>query len=254
MADTPPFLWGIVGLGAGIFGFIFGLKSLFMKRMIENIPTSKVRSIAMGLVEVYGSVAPAKLLKSPFSGKDCVYYRYEIDEMRTDNKGHSYWVTIKREEASTPFFLSDETGRVLIHPSGAKIDIKMDSRFESGIGHDPPAQVLSFLKVKRIAHDSFIGFNKHMRYTEWFIAPGDKLYVMGTAGESRSGVLGARHTENIVIKKGENDRTFYVADKSEKEILSSLRWKIYLGILGGTALVVGSLAFLIFGMQAGILI
>ena len=252
MADTPPFFWGLAGLAAGLFGFVMGLRYLFMRRLIENIPTSKVRSIAMGLVEVYGSVVPIKVLKSPFSNRDCVYYRYQIEEQRSDGK-RTYWATIRKEENSTSFMLRDETGQVLVDCKGASVDIKLDNRYESGMGHDPPQQVLSFLKVQRIAHDSFLGFNKHMRYTEWFIEPDDKLYVMGTASQGGAGVLGPRHTENIIIKKGENDKTFYVSDKSEKEILSSLRWKILLGVFGGAALIVGSLAFLIFGMQMGIL-
>jgi hypothetical protein len=251
MADTPPFFWGLVGLGIGLFGFIMGLRYLFFRRMIENIPTSKVRSIAMGLVEVYGKVVPVKMLKSPFSGKDCVYYRYQIEELHSDGK-RSYWVTVRKEDGSTPFLLKDETGSVIVDCTGASVDIKLDSRFESGMGHDPPSQVLSFLKANKIAHDSFLGFNKHMRYTEWFIAPEDKLYIMGTAAESRSGIPGPRHTENIVIRKGENDKTFYVSDKSEKEILSSLRWKILLGVFGGAALTVGCLAFLVFSLQVGI--
>ena len=38
----------------------------------------------MGLVEIYGEVIPSKghLLKSPFSNHDCVYYKYEIQELR----------------------------------------------------------------------------------------------------------------------------------------------------------------------------
>jgi hypothetical protein len=250
MAETPPFVWGIAGLAIGVFGFIFGLKSLFMKRMIENIPTSKVRSIAMGLVEVFGQVVPFKMMKSPFSGKDCVYYRYEIQEEHHDNKGRSYWATVKKAETSMPFWLKDETGSVLVDCTGAKVDIKVDSVFESGIGHDPPPQVLSFLKTNKIAHDSFIGFNKHMKYIEHFIEPGDKLYIMGTASENRAGgISGARHTDNIVIQKGENEKAFYVSDRSEKEILSSLSWTVRLGVFGGAALIIGSVAFLILSYQ-----
>ncbi len=252
MADAPPFFWGLAGLGLGIFGFIIGLKSLFMRRLIENIPTSKVRSIAMGLVEVYGQVIPVKVLKSPFSSKDCVYFKYQIEELRSDGK-HSRWVTIKKEERFEPFLLKDETGQVLVDCKEANVDIKLDNRYESGIGHKPPQQVYDFLEKNGIAYGGFLGINRHMRYTEWFVAPGDRLYVMGTAADNPRVKLASKGTENIMIQKGEDEKIFYVSDRSEKEILSSLRWKILLGIFGGAALTVGSLAFLIFGMQAGIL-
>lgn len=250
MAEGDVFFAAIMGLGFGIVSFIMGLKKLFLKRMIENIPTSKLRSVAIGLVEVYGSVVPIRVMKSPFMNKDCVYYKYEIEEYQSDKHG-GHWSTIKRAETSMPFRLKDETDSVMVDCTGANVDIKMDTRFESGIGHDPPSQVLSFLKMNRIAHDSFIGFNKHMRYTEYFIEPGDKLYILGTAAENRGTIASARHTDNVVIQKGENEKMFYISDKSEKEILKSLNWKITLGVFGGAALTVGCLAFIIFYIQGG---
>jgi hypothetical protein len=251
MAEGNLFFGALLGFGFGIVSFAIGLKSLFLKRMIENIPTSKMRSIAMGLVEVYGQVVPIRTMKSPFSRKDCVYYRYDIEEQRTDNKGHSYWVNIKRAETSMPFRLKDETDSVMVDCNGANMNIKVDTVFESGIGHDPPPQVLDFLKTNRIAHDSFLGFNKHMRYTEYFIAPGDSLYILGTAAENRGAAASARHTDNAIIQKGENEKMFYISDRSEKEILSSLGWKVKLGVFGGAALAAGCLAFILFYLGFG---
>ena len=252
MADGgSPFFWAIIGMGAGIVVFVIGLRSFLLKRMIENIPTSKVRSIAMGLVEVYGSAVPIKAMKSPFSRKDCVYYKYKIEEQRSDGK-RTYWATLRKEEKSVPFLLKDDTGSVMVDCAGANMEISVDSIFESGIGHDPPKQVLDFLNAQRIAHDSFLGFNKHMKYTEWFISPGDKLYVLGTAAENRGKATGALHTERVIIRKGENEKLFYVSDKSEKDILKSLGWKSALGVFGGAALIVGGLAFIVFSLQMGL--
>jgi len=251
MAEGDIFFAALMGLGFGIFSFIVGLRKLFLKRMIENIPTSKARSVAMGLAEVYGTVVAIKTLRSPFSGKDCVYYRYQIEELRNTGKSSS-WVTIRKEEESTPFRLKDETGEIAVDCTGASVDISHDFRFESGVGHDPPSQVLSFLKMQKIAHDSFLGFNKHMRYTDWFIGPKDKLYVMGTAADNPNVKLTAKGMENVIIKKGENDKVLYVSDRSEKDVLKSLNWKIMLGVFGGGALTLGCLAFLIFYVQYGL--
>ncbi|MBW2968259.1 hypothetical protein KY362_07270, partial [Candidatus Woesearchaeota archaeon] len=80
MADSDNlFLYLVIGFGFGIYLFIKGFSWFRLKRMVENIPTSKIRSLAMGLVEIYGSVVlfEDKVLKSPFTGKDCVYYKYK---------------------------------------------------------------------------------------------------------------------------------------------------------------------------------
>ena len=74
MADDRLFSYSAIGFFAGLFLFWKGFSWLKQKRLIENIPTSKIRSIAMGLVEIYGEVVPTqeKILKSPFTNKDCV--------------------------------------------------------------------------------------------------------------------------------------------------------------------------------------
>ncbi|MFH1770987.1 MAG: hypothetical protein ABH828_05545 [archaeon] len=92
------------------------------KQMIENIPTSKIRSIAMGLVEIKGIAEPfrKKLLKSPFSEKDCVYYRYTVEEYRSSGK-NSRWVTIASGQSNDFFNLTDDTGTVLVDPKGAEV-------------------------------------------------------------------------------------------------------------------------------------
>ena len=81
IGDNPNIFTPIVGLVIGIILFITGLKWFGYKRLIENIPTSKIRSIAMGLVEIFGKVVALEnnLLHSPFSNTDCVYYNYKIE-------------------------------------------------------------------------------------------------------------------------------------------------------------------------------
>ncbi len=277
----------LMGLGLGIILFVKGIGWMRKRRLIENIPTSKVRSLAMGLVEIFGEAVPAqgKILKSPFSGKDCIYYRYIIDEYRSSGKS-SRWVTVDKGDSHENFYLKDDTGSVLVDPGGANVDIPMDFEFGSGLGKDPPKPVREFLEkhgidfehgrffrrhmfgfrftkmeLKGVGSGGFAGrerphhflkdlltLNKKMRFREYFIAPGDKLYILGTAGDNPYMEEGtAKHgTEDVMIHKGSNEKTYYISDRPEKKILRKLLWKTAGGILGGGFLTVGSLFILLY--------
>lgn len=120
----PYIISGILTVaGIGLLGYGFNLMHKY--RLIKDIPRSKIRSMAMGLVEVHGTVECDNPMKTPFSANDCVYYRYEIQEYRRhtsrDSKGRTRttyrWDTISRGERSIPFFGRDETGKVYVNPA-----------------------------------------------------------------------------------------------------------------------------------------
>lgn len=242
MSDPRIFIASLVGFFGGLGLFYQGFGWLKQKRMIENIPTSKVRSIAMGMVEVYGSVVPikAKILKSPLSEKECVYYTYTIEEYRSSGKS-SRWVTIKSGSDQSLFFLKDDSGAVLVNPDGATVDIPSDFTYQTRMGKDPPGAVIKFLVANKLSYESFFGLNKTMRFTESYVAPGDKLYIIGEAQDNPHLEDGSakKNEEDIMIAKGGN--FYYISDKPEAEVLRSYGWWVAGGLFGGVALAVGSL-------------
>ncbi|MBW2964797.1 E3 ubiquitin ligase family protein [Candidatus Woesearchaeota archaeon] len=248
MADFRVVIYSLIGLGLGIFLFFKGFSWFRMKRMIENIPTSKVRSIAMGLVELFGEVtltSPETVLKSPLTNSKCVYYNYCIQEERGSGKNR-HWVTIKSGTNKVHFYLKDNTGKVLVDPDGAQIDIPADFKFQSSWGKDPPESVKGFLKRNNLSFETFLGMNKNMKYTEWFIAPKDKLYILGHAGDNPyvEEATAQHSVEDIMIQKG-GEKIYYISDKSEADVLKSFRWKVIGGFFGGGVLIVGCLAVIL---------
>jgi hypothetical protein len=220
---------------------------LKQKRMIENTPTSKVRSIAMGNVEVYGEVVPEeKTLKSPITGKDCVYYDYKIKEQRSNGKS-TYWVTLKSGNDAVKFYLKDSTGSVLVDTKGAKVDIPDDYSFNSGFGKIPDTAIRFFDK-NNIKYKALFGFNKRLRIVEKYIAPKDKLYIMGTAGDNPyvEEATAQKNEEDIMIQKGGLGTIYYISDRPEKDILDKLRWKVIGGLFGGAALSLVCLAIILY--------
>ena len=242
-------VFGVILTLCGIILFIWALIGFRKKRLIEHIPTSKIRSIAMGLVEIYGEVVPEKDndLKSPFSDKDCVYYKYHIDELQSTGKS-THWVTIKKGGEWRYFYLKDDTGMVLVNPHDAKIDIPVDYVFKSSMGKDPPYTVKRFLQKENVAFEGFLfGINKTMRYTEYFIEPKDKLYIMGTATDNpfvkeASAVKGV---EDVIIQKGKHEKFYYISDKHEREILNNLTLRVICGfVFGFLCIILGLLSFM----------
>jgi len=228
------FLLAFFTLGGSFI--IWGLLNYKWKRLIENIPTSKIRSIAMGLVEIFGNVVSKdeSLLKSPFTQNPCVYYKYKIEELRSSGKS-THWVTIKKGEENRLFFLQDDTGRVLVNATGAIIRLSKDTCYHSELGNDPPESVQQFIKSIKVDFEGFLGINKTMKYTEWYIAPGDNLYIIGTATDNPfvEEASVEQGVEDVMITKGDHEKFYYIADKKESTVLASFTKYTYSGIVLG---------------------
>jgi hypothetical protein len=253
MFTGMPLIFGLVFFIIGFVLFVAGFYFYKKKQLIEDTPTSKVRSLAMGLVELFGQVIPIqeRVFKSPFTEKDCVYYQFTVQEYRQSGK-HAHWVTVKKGEKRDLFYLKDDTDMVLVDPTDASIEAAKDYECESGWGKDPPESVLRFLAANNIAFEGFLGANKTMRYQEHVIVPNQNLYIMGTADENPFvNVPGANQgLPRTIIKKGSQEKMFFISDKKERDILRGFNLKIAATIgLGSFFIVIGVvILFLLIGV------
>lgn len=242
------------GLAAGIVLFILGFRWMKEKNLIENIPTSKIRSLAMGLVEIYGSVVPVrgKILKSPMTGDDCVYYKYKIEEYVQSGKS-SYWHQIANGEDRVHFFLKDDSGMVLVDTAGANISIPSDYSFQTGWGKQIPNVVRAFMDSEEVRYKGIFGTSKTLKFTEWHIDADDKLYIMGSADDNpfMEEATAQKGMQDIMIQKGKAEKFYFISDRPEKDVLGGLRLKALGGIIGGAALFVVCLFLLISGLVVG---
>ena len=115
----------IIGAAFGIYLFFQGFVFLNRKRLIQNIPTSKINALALGLVEVIGRTLPStpKPFKSPYAKANCVFYHYRVQQFvrRQRNSG---WKTISEGSSGVPFYVDDGTGKVLVDPNEAEIHLE----------------------------------------------------------------------------------------------------------------------------------
>jgi hypothetical protein len=247
-------LWGIVFFMLllfcmGAFVVIMGYRMLGRKRLIENTPTSTIRSIAMGLVELKGKAVAAKeTLTAPLSGKKCFRYWWIVEELHHDKDGHEQWRTVKSGSNAVPFHLQDSTGKVLIDCTAGEIDVPTTYNVGSGIGHDPPKEVQAFLDKEGIKWSGWV-FNKPMRYRESALVPNTQLYLMGEAMDNPEVSASPEHTENIIVRKGK-DKIMYISTRDEKKITRSLAIGGVIAIIFGIVLGLGAFIYMtIMGMS-----
>ena len=271
----------LVGAGLIVFGFIL----LRRKRLLENVPTSRIRSVAMGFAELLGSAKNRTPLVAPYSGIPCVYYRCLLEEERQRSRGGREWATLEQGESSDPFYLQDETGALLVDPAGAETVLER-----------------SYRQIER--GEGWLGRRK--RYSEWWVVTGQKLFVAGTVRRLRDAVLERRAAlgdrlrtlkhdpermktfdadhdgqisteewgnavrsvqddlvredaaapqepteDTVAIGKGSDETTFVIATRGEKSLLLRLRLEVAGSLVGGAvAVVVFSISLL---TRAGLL-
>jgi Zn-finger nucleic acid-binding protein len=225
-------------LAAGTVGgfglFVYGWMVHQQKRLIESIPTSTIHSLALGLVEISGHAQPEdRLLSTPFSGLPCVFYSYAVEEHVGSGK-HAQWETISKGTSEQPFFVSDTTGQVLVVPLGAELILPDERTYQNNwLGELPPTAIAGLNRLG-ISTERWVG-NKTLRCREAFIIPEEQVYVLGTAHEHH----GAReHVENAarIYIGSSQDHEFIISDRSEKDLLSRLRWQVSAFVVGGLTL------------------
>ncbi|NQZ31416.1 MAG: hypothetical protein HRU06_09065 [Oceanospirillaceae bacterium] len=95
-------------------GFKASTKKNFLKFQAV-LPTSKIRSMAMGLVEVQGKIKCQKLIRSKIGNIQCVAYHYTVRREERDSEGRSSYKLIDEESKMADFSIADDTGSVDVY-------------------------------------------------------------------------------------------------------------------------------------------
>jgi len=119
-------------------------------------------------------------LTAPFSGAPCVYYTARVERARdpappggvTDEA--ELWQPLATETRAVAFVLEDETGRALVEPTAAKVELRLQPRAELGAAELTPGQRAFLTRHHLDAPGS------RLRYTEAVIAIGQVLAVFGS--------------------------------------------------------------------------
>ncbi len=179
-----PRLWqSVIGVllatgGAGLF--CYALLLLYYKRMVENTPTSNVRSLSMGMTELAGRARPYYDLRTAHTLTRCIFYECRYYKYQRSRDTNRWRLTRTISSGKLAFYLEDETGRVLINPGGAYYSITRTSQTIHG-------RFIPSLAIKLE--------DPNTRVTEDLIPLGARIYVLGSAHLQRQG---KKHRERLV--------------------------------------------------------
>jgi hypothetical protein len=185
--------------------------------------------------EVAGTIEADTPLTAPLSNRACVAYTYSVtreyeeDVTTTDEHGKTTTKTEQRSETASNderrarFFVRDATGRVLIDPTDAELDlVDSGSRFD-------PAQRTTLTRTRTLGH----------RHQEQSLAVGTSVYILGCVVDGQG--------QPMIARSPKDRQKFIISRRSERELAASAesaaRWWYYgaggAGALGLVLLLIG---------------
>ena len=157
----------LIAITCGLL-YVF-LRNLKHARLIEDTPTSMIRSAAQGFVELegFGQQIPDTPIISPLTGTACIWWRYQIQKKVRTNKS-TRWQTVESRDSDSLFLLIDQTGSCIVDPENAKVTSNRKKRWH-GNSRWPSGG----------SGRSFFSFGGSYRYIEEWIAEDSLLYTLG---------------------------------------------------------------------------
>jgi LemA protein len=243
---------------SGVFAIVLGfvcLSSWRKKWVIDDTPTSTCRGVFVGRNEVVGQAVPLyEPIMTPFSQTQAVWFSWNLERWEKSGDNHS-WVSKEKRQTCAPFWLQDDTGRVLVRPRGASLEPvqslqeKLDRDFAPPysrwqlrqwvlVGEDTIERAQSMADSSFAAPPTVDGgwfdstpdtanpissLSGKWRVTEQVIAAGAPIYLLGTAQPRTDG-------PGLEFASGAGD--LLVSTKSEAQVASSSGWAARLAGLG----------------------
>ena len=235
------FLFMAAFVVVGLYIYFRGLRALRLKRYLQNVPCSSIRSAAIGPVEISGKAVGPYTIVPPNGTEECLCY-WRITEAKTV------------QFVSAPLYLDDGTGRLMISPRALDMSL-IPALLEPGIyGAVRPGEtifVLGSLQQNPWLHQKDDANRDELtRIGPGFVSKADAEVLRSAASplfypaevESESEDSFDLFPHKILMK---GTGPFVISERSQREVLADLKWKIYSGVWGGPVLTLFGLANLI---------
>ena len=274
--------WPYLGFAGGLALLVRGFLIYRKYRILAYMPRSMIGSIPMGLVQVHGKAKSDITVVSPVTKTKCLFYRVTVRMTVSGKNTHSSLKSRGKDQRGAAFYLHDETGKVLVDPYEAELDVTptADRKVRGGHGStwrkalfgegDPllspsnrvtdyeletyAIEVLgvreerwnpfAFLNEMFPAHDPDSGQASNFTYyLKEYCIVADRWY--DATGTCTWNPQPFDDTDRHMIAKGKNEPIMLISDKSEKGVELYMRLRAQQYILGGGVLAVIGLAGLL---------
>lgn len=243
-------------------------------KFVEDTPTERIRSMAVGRTELTGTARPYEdTYDQPFGDGECVFGEFwvrELDTVQRSDGTKKAWRSIESGLLSDRIVLDDGTGTVVLRQPPVDYSDDLVTRRTQGrlanlvegtfvgdwLGVRPDDTVRSFLEDRDIPVTS----SNRRQYEQRVVPPGTELYVFGQATIASDEDFEAAELDrltdqypdletNLVVERRPSRGDYVVSDRSESEIASGHYWDAARDALGGIVLLVAGL-----GLLAGALV
>lgn len=180
-ATAPEFwFWVIAFIALSSLTGKAALTRLRRAHIVEDIPTSRVRSASQGYVELQGRSAllPGPPIVAPLTGSHCCWWSYRVEQkvVRKRRGGTEVsWRNISQGTSDELFLLTDDTGKCVVDPWGAEVMCVSRNRWYGNQRHPG-------LGMKRHR------FGGKFRYSEKRLEVGGPIYAIGWFRTERAAV------------------------------------------------------------------
>jgi hypothetical protein len=271
--------WPYLSFAGGLALLVRGFLIFRKYRILADMPRSMIGSIPMGLVQVHGKAKSDITVVSPVTKTKCLFYRVTVRMTVSGKNTHSSLKSRGKDQRGAAFYLHDETGKVLVDPYEAELDVTLtaDRKVRGGQGStwrnalfsegdpllSPSNRVtdyeletyaievlgvreerwnpLAFLSEMFPAHDPDSGqAGNFTYYLKEYCILADRWY--DATGTCTWNPQPFDDTDRHMIAKGKKQPMMLISDKSEKGVELYMRLRAQQSMIGGSVLAVIGLA------------